>query len=191
MNQILKEYLRANEVICWESEPENFTVLDGSTKKGYTVKLLIAAVIAGVVIGGHLASGGTVRPGVIALALAVVVAVAISPFWQKNRVMKTRFWITDQRVIIMGTDEQAKSMELDEIDAFRVVADGRAKKCLVLGSIVFKDTGSEIRWRSVNPKMEEEAGGRKDHALGMILYNAENVEGAVAILKKAGCAQAA
>ena len=191
MEQTMREYLRKGEVVCWESKPADFSALDGMTKKSYLIRLLATVLVAGGIIAGHLLSEGETRPGLIVLVIVAAAAVAVSPFWQKRRLMKNIYWITDQRVIMMSTDRVAKSMELQEIDAFKVMADGTAKNCLILGSAAFPEAEKNIRWYALTPKVDDEAGGNKSHAKGLVFYNAERVEEAVQLLKQAGCAKIA
>ena len=191
MNEILKETLRENETVRWESKAKDFSVLGGKYGKKFIMRVVVAALIAAGIIAGHISSGSEPKTGLIVLIVAVVLAVAVTPFLEKGRLMKARYWITDQRVIIIGSDKLARSMEISYIDAIKVTADEGAKYCLVLGSCVFGDAEKSMRWRAGNPKMPEEAGSRKDCALGMILYNAEKAEEAVAMLKELGCAKAA
>lgn len=191
MNEHLREYLRENETVCWESKVKPFRVLDGSYMKKFLVKCLISLGIAGGIIGGHLASGSNPKEGLIALVVFAVVAVALLPFMERARLMKATYWITDQRVIMLGSDKLMRSMEVMDIDAYKIAADQSADSCLVLGSSVFKDADKNMRWRAGNPKMPEDAGSRKDHALGMILYNVEKADEALALLKTLGCARAA
>lgn len=188
MNERLKEYLRENEQVRWESKAKAFSTLGGKYGKKFAVKLLVAIVVAAAVIVGHLNSGNNPKTGLIALVAAVVAYVAVAPFLEKNKLMKIRYWITDQRVIVLGSDKLMRSMELGEIDSFKVEDDGGAKDCLVLGSSVFQDAEKSMRWRTISPKTDE---GKKDHALGLILYNVENVKGAVDLLKAYGCARVA
>lgn len=191
MNEQLRAYLREHETVCWESKAKPFATLDGKYKAKFLSKVLIALAIAVGISVGHIASGTEPKVGVLVLLAGVVVVVALLPFVEHARMMKARYWITDQRVIMMGSDKLLHSMEIEDIDTFKVVADEKADSCLVLGSSVFKDAQKNIRWRAGTPKMPEEAGSRKDHALGMILYNAENVEEAVKLLKEHGRVKAA
>ena len=191
MNEQLREYLRENETVCWESRPKPFAALDGKYKMKFLSKFLITLLISGGIGAGHLASGTDVKVGVLVLLAGLVIVVALMPVMERMRLMKGRYWITDQRIIMLDSNKLFHSMEIDDIDAFKVMADEKADSCLVLGSSVFQDTEKNMRWRAGNPKMPEGAGSSKNHALGMILYNAENVEEAVALLKKQGRVKAA
>ena len=191
MNEMLKEYLRENETVRWEGKAKAFSTLDGKYGKRFLVRVLVAVLVAAGIIAGHVASGTDPKMGLIALVVLAVIAIAAAPFLERMRLMKARYWITDQRVIMLGSDKLMRSMDLDAIDAFKVVADGSAKNCLVLGSVVFKDAEKSMRWRAGTPKAPEDAGSSREHALGMILYNVENAGEAVALLKTLGCAQVA
>ena len=186
MNEQLREYLRKDETVYWESKVKPFAALDGKYKTKFLGKFLVTFLIAAGIGGGHIVSGANIKVGVLVLLACLVIAVALMPVMERARLMKARYWITDQRIIMMGSDKLFRSMEIEDIDTFKVMADENADSCLVLGSSVFQDTEKNMRWRAGNPKMPEGAGSSKDHALGMILYNAENVGEAVEVLKKQG-----
>jgi len=191
MNEILKETLRDNEKVLWEGRTKPFSALEGKYGRKFVVQMIIAVIIAGGLIAGHISTESEPKMGLIAVILAIVAVVAAAPFMERRRLMGTGYWITDQRVIMIGHDKQARSMEIANIDAFKVTGDEKTADCLVLGSCVFDDAKKNMRWRAGSPKMPEEAGSRKDCALGMILYRVEETEKAAALLKELGCAKAA
>ena len=191
MDQNLKEYLRSGESVCWSGRPENFAVLGGKNKGAIIGKSVAVVVVAAAMIAGHMASSGTPKTGLVVLLIAVAVVTCLSPIWQKMQLLKVRYWITDQRVIQLCKEGTFSSIELNEIDVFKVVNDGSIDGCLVLGSSVFEDAEKQMRWRANTPKDDKETSGRSDHAVGLILYHTSDVEGAVATLKSFGCAKAA
>ena len=191
MEQKLNKYLRAGEQVRWQSRPENFPVLDGRSKSKILSKCALVVIVAAGLLAGHISSSGSPETGFVAVVLGVTAIVVCAPVLEKMQLMKCRYWITDQRVIQMNKDKLFYSMELYEIDAFKVMADGRAENCLVLGSSVFDDAEKYIRWRANTPKSEAETGNRRDHAEGLIFYNAADGEATAALLKTLGCARVA
>lgn len=185
MNENLKEYLREMEEVLWDGKPEGFAVLAGKNKISILLRSVLVALIAGGFIAGHVASMGAPKMGLVAAIAIAAVAALLAPWWEKQQVMKNRYWITDQRVIQQGKNGLFYSLDLEEIDVFKVVSDGTVKNCLVLGSCVFEDAEKQPRWRTNTPKCENDRGS---HAEGMILYHISDVDKAVGILKSRGCA---
>lgn len=191
MDERVKECLRAGETVHWEGKPENFTVLGGKNRTAILTRCVLVLIVAAAMLAGHVASNGEAKVGFVAVVLVIAAIAIVSPWWERVQLMRCRYWITDQRAIQMGKDGLFYSLELHEIDAFKLVEDGSAKHCLVLGSSVFEDAEKHIRWRANSPKGEKDNAGHSDHAIGMIFYNTSNAEAAVATLKAMGCAKTA
>ena len=73
-------------------------------------------------------------------------------------------------------------MELGEIDEIRTVSDKTEYDCLAVGSAVFEDIKSQMRWRSCHPKMDAQGGVSSGEALGLILFNLRDCQGAEMLL---------
>ncbi len=190
MEEKLRGYLRPDEEVYWENQPNDFPLLDGGNRVRILRKWVLEILVAGGVLIGHVTTNAKTEMGLVVLLAGVVLLGLYMPFQEKRKLMQCRYWITDQRVIQMTKDQLFYSMELDQVDRFRVAKDGRAT-CLLLGSGVFDDAAKLMRWRAATPKKEREGGGRSDQADGLIFYGVDNVEAAAELLKRRGCEKAA
>ena len=100
---------------------------------------------------------------------------------EQRSLQKVRYWITDQRVIMMNKEKTCYGMELADIDTWKRVRGMSDRDCLVLGSSIFDEVKRQLRWRAVHPKTAgQDQAGRVE---GMILYGPEDADGASAILQ--------
>lgn len=191
MEEKLNEYLRAGERVRWQSQPENFPLLDNGSRMQILRKWILTVIIAGGLLISYISAQQSPGMGFIIVVLLGAAGMLLSPVMEKRSILKSRYWITDQRVIQMTKDKVFYYMNLEDVDAFEVVKDMTAKDCLVVGTPVFQDAKKYIRWRADRPKEDPEAMKDRDHVDGMILYNIGNAEAGAALLKELGCARVA
>ncbi len=116
--------------------------------------------------------------------LAVAAMVVFSPFVEQRSVLRQHYYVTSQRVILISGDQTVYYMELGEIDEIRTVSDKTGYDCLVLGSAVFEDIESQMRWRSCHPKMDSQGGMTSGEALGLILFNLRDCQDAEMLVRQ-------
>lgn len=93
------------------------------------------------------------------------------------------FYITDQRVILSCRHGAFYFMNFTEIDAVRVVTGLTGRKSLVIGSAIFPKCEKRLRWQCLHPKDDPDPMPEAGHVLGMVFYEPENVEEAIALLE--------
>ena len=191
MEEKLNEYLREGARVRWQSQPENFPLLDNGSRMQILRKWILTVIIAGGLLISYISAQQSPGMGFIIVVLLGAAGMLLSPVMEKRSILKSRYWITDQRVIQMTKDKVFYYMNLEDVDAFEVVKDMTAKDCLVVGTPVFQDAKKYIRWRADRPKEDPEAMKDRDHVDGMILYNIGNAEAGAALLKELGCARVA
>ena len=180
----LREYLRPGERVCWQGRTERFPLLDNGTRMR-TLGLWIGttALTGGVlVLYCHLSQRRSM--GFIGLVILVAALIATAPFLERRTLLRQKYWITDQRAILMTRDNTFFELELSDIDDFRVVRDLAAEDCLVLGSCMFGEIDRQLRWRACHPKIALCNGGEEDRVMGLICYCVGNAEGAAAQLRR-------
>lgn len=185
--QVLKAHLRDGEQIRWQGETEPFPLLEKDAKLLILGKWIGTLVVAAAFITlylTHNAENGNVRA--VLLVLVVAVWMVASPFLEQKNVLRQRYWITDQRAILMTKSQTFYAMELSEIDDAQVVNGKTAYGCLVLGSCLFEEINRQLRWRACHPKIEVQSEGETEQAVGMIFYNVKNIAEAAACLEQ-GC----
>ena len=84
----------------------------------------------------------------------------------------------------MTRDRSFYSMELSQIDDFRLVKGKGSRDCLVLGSCIFEDVNRQLRWRSCHPKADMQGNGKADEAQGLVFFGVSNGESAAALLRR-------
>ena len=120
--------------------------------------------------------------GFIGLVLLISAAILVSPLTEYYSLKQERYWITDQRAILMTRDKTFYYMDLDSIDEFKVVGDVANQDCLVPGSGLFPEIHKQLRWRACHPKMDLQAHENQDCSMGMVFYGIPNAEAAVSLL---------
>lgn len=184
MDKELREYLREDEQVRWQGQPDLFPLLEGSVKK----QILRTWIVTGVVVCGLLVWYFNFyedkSAGFLGLMLIIAALIVISPVMERRNLLGQSYWITNQRVILRTRDNSYYYMNLDGIDEIRVIRDKSDNGCLALGKIVFEDVDKQLRWRACHPK--EDMQGHEDQAcvLGMILYDLKDVDRAAELLKK-------
>jgi len=188
MEPNLERYLREEERVRWEGRPGEFELFEGTYKTKFMIRCLIALAVAVGVVAVQLSRGPDPQLALTVVILFMIAIVALAPLGEKSKLMKCRYWITEQRIILLGSDEALHYMELNEVDVVKTVTDGAGRKCLVIGTPVLRDAKKNARWRAAMPKAVDETGGSKEHSAGMILYNLPDNNEVMALLKKQGCA---
>ena len=183
MERELQTYLRPGERVCWQGRPAPFPLLDGGTRKQTLRKWLLTALLGGGLLAMYLRFNQERSASFVGLVLLVAGGILLSPVLERHSVLRQRYWLTDQRAILMGRDKSFYFMELEDIDDFRVVRDMAPADCLVLGGCLFEEIRKQLRWRACHPKLGLETGGEQDRAEGLVFYCVDNAEGAAECLR--------
>ena len=183
MEKKLQEFLRPGEQVCWQGQPGPFGLMEGSCKKQILCKWGVAVVIIGLLLWSYITFNTNPSVGFVAMVLLVGVIILASPLAEQRSLRGVRYWITDQRAIMMTRDTICYGMELDSIDAWKQVRGMTEWDCLVLGSELFGEVKKQLRWRALHPKVSSQEGtGRVE---GMILYGLRDADDAAALLRMA------
>lgn len=177
--------MRSGEQVCWQSKTEEFPLLEKDAKGLILGKWIGTVVAAAAILGLYFKNNPTDwSKGVVGLILLIAALLVISPFIEKRNVMGQRYWITDQRAILMSKDKTFYSMELADIDEFRLVEGKTAHGTLVLGSKVFEDIDRQLRWRACHPSTDIQSDGAADEAEGLVFFSVSNCDEAVRLLRQ-------
>ena len=186
MEKELSSYLRENEKVLWQGKTDTFPLLDQVTKFKTLVKWIVTAAVTAGLLALYMTKNEERSIGFIGLVLVVAVTLAAAPIMERRSLLGQKYWITDQRAIMMSRDKTFYYMDLAQIDDFKVVKDQAASVCLALGSDVFGDAEKQLRWRACHPKIDLQGQGPQDNVTGMIFYCVGNAEGAAAVLRQRG-----
>lgn len=184
VEQELRAYLRNGEQVCWQGKTESFPLLENDAKWLILGKWIGTVVVAFAILMLYIGNNPEWSVKVVGLVLLVGTLLVISPILERNSVLRQQYWITNQRVILMAKDHSFYYMELSEIDAFQMVKGKTAHDCLVIGSCLFEEINRQLRWRACHPKTDVQSDGHADQAMGLVLFNLSNAEGAAAHLRQ-------
>ena len=184
VEQALQDALRQGEQVLWDGTSAEFPLLAGDSRNQILGKWIGTAAGTAVVLALYLENAGGRSVGMILGILAVAVMVILSPFVEQRSVLRQHYYVTSQRVILISGDQTVYYMELGEIDEIRTVTDGTEYDSLVVGSAVFEDIKSQMRWRSCHPNMDSQGGMSSGEALGLILFNLRDCQGAETLVRQ-------
>ena len=192
MENLINTYLREGEQVRWQGQPQPIPLLDNGSRMLILRKWALTVVIAGGLILAHIGSQSTPRMGFVALVLACGAVLMLTPLLERSGLMKSRYYITNQRIIHMTKDKVFYYMDLADVDAFEVESQLTEQDSLVLGSAAFADAKKHIRWRACHPMEDPEAMRNRDHVDGMVFYNiGASAASAAQLLREMGCKRAA
>lgn len=182
--QALRGFLRDGERVCWQGKTESFPLLENDAKWRILAKWIGTAVVTSAILLMYIGNNPERSVKVVGLVLLVAALLVISPIMERQSVLQQHYWITDQRVILMAKDRSLYYMELSEVDDFKTVKGKTVHDCLVLGSCLFGEIDRQLRWRACHPKADMQGSGDADQAVGLVLFNVSNAEGAAAHLRQ-------
>ena len=183
MEKALKDCLREHEEVCWQGVSVEFPLLDGANTRSILLKWILTIAVAGGILIPYLSNREEISMGFIGLLALVVVLILVSPVIERWSLQQQRYWITNQRAILMTRDKSIYYMELGEIDEFKLLTDMAAGQCLVLGGCLFPEIRRQLRWRACHPKTDMQSTSQGG-ATGMVFYSVSNADAAAALLEK-------
>lgn len=183
--QALEGYLRQGEQVRWQSGTVDFPLLERGESWRIIGRWIGTVLAAGVILALYTGQGREWSAKAVAAILLIAALLVLSPVIERRSLLGQRYWITDQRAILMTWDQTFYCMELPEIDDFRLLRDRTAGDCLVLGSCLFEDADKQLRWRSCHPKTDSQNSGRRDEAQGLAFFSVEDGAAAAECLRQA------
>ena len=177
----LRRYLRKGETLLWQSQPRSFPLLEGQFKQRIMIEWGIAITLAAWFFYVE-RSNPNFSLGVKFLVLLVVSAVILAPVVEWYTLKKQKYFLTDQRAILIGMDRTMYYIDLDRIDKWGTIDDVAQGECIVMGGSILDGVPKQLRWQSCHPKVgwqEEEEGGEVQ---GLVFYLPHDVNRALELL---------
>lgn len=184
VEQMFRNYLREGEQVRWQSGTKPFALLEKGESWKIIGKWIGTVVVTIVLLALYTGQGREWDAKAVALILLIAVLMLLSPLFERYSLLGQRYWITDQRAVLMTRDRTFYYMELPEIDDFQLLRDKTAGDCLVLGSCLFGEVDRQLRWRSCHPKTDSQNDGRRGEAQGLAFFSVENGTGAADCLRQ-------
>lgn len=184
MERELNPYLRESERVLWRGKPAAFPLLDKGTKLHILCKWILTAAIFGGTMLYQFSRYGQGNSVLICLVSLCTVLIVISPMVERQNLKGYKYWITNQRAILMTQDKNFYYMDLSNIDDVRLVSDEAYEDCLVLGSCIFEEIHKKLIWRACHPKEDFQTNGDMDQAQGLVFYCVRNGRTAMKLLEQ-------
>lgn len=150
--QALEGYLRQGEQVRWQSGTAPFPLLEKGEGWKIVGKWIGTVAVAAALLALYTGQGREWSARAVALILLIAVLLVLSPVIERRSLLGQRYWITDQRAILMTRDRTFYYMELMEIDDFQLLRDRTAGDCLILGGCLFEEVDRQLRWRACHPR---------------------------------------
>ena len=179
----LMKLLRENERVLWASETERFPLLAQDADIPILGKWTGTCVVTLVILWLYLDSGGN-NPGVIGPIVLIAAALLVSPVLEYRRLLRQRYWLTNQRAILLSANQTFYYLELSENQAVRVIRSKGGMNCLALGGEAAENPGCQMRWRACHPMLRNQNGGEAVKAEGMVFFAVESIRTAEALLSQ-------
>ncbi len=172
--QALRNYLRQGEQVRWQSGTAPFPLLE----KGESWKIIgkwVGTVIAtAALLALYTGQGREWSVKAVAVILLIAALLLLSPVIERYSLLGQRYWITNQRAILVTRDQTFYYMELSEIDDFQLLRDRTAGDCLVLGGCLFEEVDRQLRWRACHPKTDIQNDSQRGLAQGLAFFSVED-----------------
>ena len=181
----IERYLREGERICWQSGTAPFPLLESGERWKIIGKWIGTVVATAALLALYIGQGREWSVKAVALILLIAVLMLLSPVIERRSLLGQRYWITNQRAILMTMDQTFYYMELSEIDDFQLLRDRTAGDCLILGGCLFEEVDRQLRWRACHPKTDIQNDSQRGLAQGLAFFSVENGAGAAECLRRA------
>lgn len=179
IKQALDGTLAAEEQVLWEGETQPFKLLDGKEGRRTLLQWIISTVCC-VGFAAFRFTQGELTPAAGAVLLVVYAALMLSPMVSYRQLLGQRYFLTNERAILIKRDGMVYSMRLAEDTAAKIfpVKPGAA---IAIGQAVVEEGDKQLRWRSLHAL---ENPGQFDgcNAAGLVFYNAARAENAIKLL---------
>lgn len=185
VEQAFEKYLRQGEQVRWHSGAKDFALLEKGEGWKIIGKWIGTVVAAAALLALYTGQGREWSVKAVAVILVIAVLLLLSPVIERHSLLGQRYWITDQRAILMTRDRTFYCMELPEIDDFQLLRDRTAGDCLVLGGCLFEEVDRQLRWRACHPKTNSQSDGQRGIAQGLVFFSVEDGAEAAECLRRA------
>ena len=183
MEKIPNNGLRNNEHVLWGGKTQPFPLLDSAGRFKLLARWILTVILSAALLVLYLHNNDNPSKSFVVLVAAIAAVIVFSPLAEWYNLQAQQYWISDQRAVLMTRNKTIYSMELSRIDDFEVAHGIADQECLILGSCLFGEARKQPRWRSIHPKVDQQASDSQSHALGMIFYCPTDINVAAALLK--------
>ena len=179
------DFVKKGETVLWEGKAADFKVVSPQSRRELIWKWLILPLCFLALIILHIRFNE--KPNMIMVVGVVLLAaiLAVTVFFKKGRIMKCRYVLTNQRVVLVNSD-YAYYIRFKDLDAYRVVRDQTENPTVFFGSRIFKDIGGHLLWRAAAEITTDEINGDEASCFSLVYYNTVNADNLIKTLKELG-----
>ena len=181
MKKALQGMLRPDETVLWESGTRPFRILDGREGRQTLLQWIFGTACVGALLAVYVAHGGK-GLGFFAVLLVLLGIFVLAPLLQYRQTSGQRYFITNDRALVIQRGGSAYTMELADMDACRLYPLDFGGEAIALGSVLLEEQDRQLRWRASHPKENAEAQSTNE-ARGLVFYNVERAEAAMRLLR--------
>ena len=143
MSKNLQEYLQDNETVLWQGEPAAFPLIENGNKTRVLRTWLLTVVIIGGLLAAYVTKNSQWSMNVAIGMVVIGAVIMISPVFERASVKRQKYYITNQRAILEFDAKTFYSMDLSDIDDYKVVSDVANEDSVVLGSKIFEEVNKQ------------------------------------------------
>ena len=191
MSKNLQEYLQDNETVLWQGEPAAFPLIENGNKTRVLRTWLLTVVIIGGLLAAYVTKNSQWSMNVAIGMVVIGAVIMISPVFERASVKRQKYYITNQRAILEFDAKTFYSMDLSDIDDYKVVSDVANEDSVVLGSKIFEEVNKQLRWRACHPMIDRQNTTNRTRAEALVFYGVKNAEAAVELLEGRAATRAA
>ena len=191
MSKNLQEYLQDNETVLWQGEPAAFPLIENGNKTRVLRTWLLTVVIIGGLLAAYVTKNSQWSMNVAIGMVVIGAVIMISPVFERASVKRQTYYITNQRAILEFDAKTFYSMDLSDIEDYKVVSDVANEDSVVLGSKIFEEVNKQLRWRACHPMIDRQNTTNRTRAEALVFYGVKNAEAAEELLEGRDATRAA
>lgn len=182
---VLDSNMLPGEQILWQGTAGKFSLMSGIYGRKILTKWLVTAVVMLGIIGAYVAVAAQVKSSVVVMLLIVMALMLVSPVTEWSNIKGQRYFLTNQRAILVRADRKIFTMSLSAIDDAQIVKITPEETCLLLGSKMVAEPEKQYRFRAVHPLGATEEASNVD---GMLFYGIQNADQALRLVSQSSAA---
>lgn len=180
-----EDFIHDGEKILWEGKPGDFKVVSPQSRNEVLWKWLLLPLLFLALILLHIRFTDVPNKLLIIGLVLLALILAGSVFLKRRKVLKCRYLLTNERVVMVNSD-YAYYIPLEDLDGFRVVRDQTENPSVAFGSAIYKDIKSRLLWRAAADISTIDTSGDEASCLNLLFYNVIGAEDLIAKLKSVG-----
>ena len=184
--KLVEKVLKAGEEICWRGEAVPFKLVEKDSRKSLVIRSIVGG-LGSILMLGSCFINGDGKWGFPLLIVALLLLMIFAPLLEASSLREYRYFLTDQRAIMVTDDGTVYCMDLKYVDQVTVMEGQTTGDSLVLGSAMLRDMKKQqLRFLAAHPR-ETPVTLEGNLGAGMVFYSIGNADSAKAYLSTLCC----